>query len=848
MNLLNIFDNRAQMLKKARKIVTQIDSYKNEMRALSGIELKNKTKLFRKRMELGETVEDMLPEALAVVREAAYRAHGLFAYQVQLIGAIIIFLGDFAEMKTGEGKTLAIVLAAYIGALDGKGCHIVTVNEYLVKRDAEFCRRVLNFLGVTVGFNTAELSREVKKSMFNCDVTYTTNSELGFDYLRDNMVKNYHEKVIRDLNFVIIDEGDSVLIDEARTPLIISGQPQQNLTVYVQIDRFVKTLLPGDYKIDPETKSINLLSSGIAKCQAHFKVENLYAFENSDLIHKINNALTANYVFENGKEYVVGDDKILLVDHFTGRILAGRSYNAGLHQAIQAKESVTIDPENYIIATITYQSFFRQYRKLSSLSGTALTEAGEFMNNYNMVVVPIPTNKPVIRKDRPDVMFGTKEAKWDGVVLEIKKRFLTGQPVLVGTSSVEDSELLHRRLVKEKIPHEILNAKNHAREAEIVAKAGTKYAITISTNMAGRGTDIKLSQEARRLGGLFVLGTERHESRRIDNQLRGRSGRQGDIGESIFYISLEDDLFKRFASNRFEKLSKKIDDSHFDSKLFSKTLTNMQKKVESVNFDMRKNLIEYDRVLAYQRELVYKQRDIILTTQNNHQIMTKIINKVVHDVIQLFVDANNNNVINNELLAESLNEKMFQYPMLLKEDFYDLSITEANTFLAKVLVYMLNLKLEIINPKTANGLLKEILISHLDHGWQKHIDLMSKLRDSVSLRSLEQKSPLNIYVEEGDIIFQKFLSETAHASLITFLNYNIPGIDTKCYEYLQKLRQERKAAKTNKIQYTDEHLQTPPTTPNDPTPSTNPSSQLSAIEQLFQMQQEAMAKNNTKDN
>lgn len=797
MKLLSFFESKTYILNKAQKIVDQVETYKDEMRALNGNELKNKTKLFYRRLELGETTEDILPEAIAVAREAAYRAHGMFAFPVQLIGVIVIFFGDFAEMKTGEGKTLTVALATYLAALEKKGVHVVTVNEYLVKRDAEFCRKILNFLGVTVGFNTSELSRDLKKQMFNCDVTYTTHSELGFDYLRDNMVANYDQKVIRTLNYAIIDEGDSVLIDEARTPLIISGQPQQNLAFYVQVDRFVKSLVPGDYKIDPESRSTSLQSSGIDKCQNHFKISNLYSFENSDLIHKINNSLTANYVFQNGKEYIVKDNKILLVDHFTGRILHGRTYNAGLHQAVQAKESVEVKPENIVVATITYQSFFRLYNKISSLSGTGLTESQEFAKTYNMIVVPVPTNKPVIRNDRPDVIFGTKKAKWDAVMLEIKKRFLKGQPILVGTSSVEDSELIHQKLLIEKIPHEILNAKNNSTEAEIVARAGKKYSVTISTNMAGRGTDIKISKEVKKLGGLLVIGTERNESRRIDNQLRGRSGRQGDMGESIFYISLEDDLFKRFASNRFEKLSKKIDDNFFDSKMFSKTLIRIQKKVESVNFDMRKNLIEYDQVLSYQRELIYKQRDLILITKNNAEILKRINKKIVPEVIKLFIDSKNTAMLNYQLLTESLNEKMFGFPMFLENDFFDLTIQETHNLLLKTLNKMVDLKINILSPNVANNMIREILIYNLDHNWQKHINYVTKLRDSVSLRSLEQKSPLNIYIEDADAAFEKLLSETGHSSVLTFLQYNIPGVNTQCFEYLQTLRKQN--SKTSKI-------------------------------------------------
>ncbi|MDQ0513837.1 preprotein translocase subunit SecA [Mycoplasmoides fastidiosum] len=848
MKLLSLFENKTYILNKAEKVVNQTESYKDEMRALTNNQLRDKTKLFLRRLELGETTEDILPEALATVREAAYRAHGMFAYPVQLIGAIVIFYGDFAEMKTGEGKTLTVALANYIIGLEKRGVHVVTVNEYLVKRDAEFSRKILNFLGLTVGFNTSQLSRDLKRKMFACDVTYTTHSELGFDYLRDNMVTSYDQKVLRSLNFAIIDEGDSVLIDEARTPLIISGQPQENLSFYVQVDRFVKTLVLGDFKIDPESRAVSLQSSGIKKCENYFQIQNLYSFENSDLVHKINNALTANFVFENGKEYIVQDDKILLVDHFTGRILHGRSYNAGLHQAVQAKESVQIEPENIVVATITYQSFFRLYKKIASLSGTALSEEQEFAKTYNMIVVPIPTNRPVIRNDVPDVIFGTKNLKWEAVIIEIKKRFLKGQPVLVGTSSVDDSEIVHQRLLKEKIPHEVLNARNNATEAEIVARAGKKYSVTVSTNMAGRGTDIKISEEVKKLGGLLVIGTERNESRRIDDQLRGRSGRQGDPGESIFYISLEDDLFKRFATNRFEKLSQKIEDSYFDSKMFSKTLVRIQKKVESVNFDMRKNLIEYDQVLSYQCELIYKQRDLILTTKKNVDILKRIIQKVVPEVVKLFIDSRNTTMLNYELLAESLNEKMFSYPMFLPEDFFDLTINEAENFLILILNKMVDLKTEVLGETVTNNMIREILIHNLDNGWQKHISFISKLRDSVSLRTLEQKSPLNIYIEEADIAFEKLLTETGNNVILTFLHYNIPGINTQCYEYAETLRAQRSkkiqdqmadarktdASSSGEANLTSEHTDN----------SNSSASELSALEQLQSIQKAAAERGN----
>ncbi|MDE7075641.1 MAG: preprotein translocase subunit SecA, partial [Malacoplasma sp.] len=608
----------SKILVKAKLIAQQVENNFDEYQSLSIEDLKIRTDYLIDGLSKNKfTLDDIVVDAFSIAREIIYREYGMLAYQVQMMGAYIVHCGDFAEMYTGEGKSLTLLLVSFLNALTKRGVHIVTVNEYLVERDAKFAEKAFEKLGITVGYNTSKLSKEVKREMFAKDITYTTNSELGFDYLKDNMVRSIEEKVIRELFFVIVDEADSVLIDEARTPLIISGQPKEDFSLYVEIDAFVSELSKDDYKIDDESNTIFLTDSGVEKAEKFFQLDNLYSVENAEVVHKITNALVAHYIFANGKEYLVKDDKIYLVDQFTGRVLEGRSYNAGLQQAIQAKERVKIEPENVVMATITYQSFFRLYEKLSGVSGTAMTEAEEFLKIYNMVVVRIPTNKPVIRIDKPDYIFGTKKVKWNHVVAEIVSRHETGQPILVGTASVTDSEIIHQRLNELGIDHEVLNARDNTKEAEIIKHAGEKGAITISTNMAGRGTDIKVDDEVRALGGLYVIGTERHESRRIDNQLRGRTGRQGDPGESRFFTSLEDSLFKRFATDRFAKASEKLEDDYYDFGFFSKLLDTTQKKVEGLNFDIRKNLMDYDHVLSLQRELIYKQRDQILLKTSN---------------------------------------------------------------------------------------------------------------------------------------------------------------------------------------------------------------------------------------
>ena len=773
----NIFTPRGRELRSATKQAAIVESLKDKYRKMSNEELSSRTTYFKEQLKKGVSLDEILPEALATAREAIYRVHGLYAYPVQVIGAIVIHKGNLAEMYTGEGKTLTIILTAYLNALEEKGVHVVTVNEYLVKRDALFCAQALNPLGITVGYNVADMDSDVKRRMFACDITYTTNSELGFDYLRDNMVKEYSEKVIRDLNMAIIDEVDSVLIDESRTPLIISGQPKKDVSLYIDVDKFVKTLTKDDYQIDDETNTISLTDKGVEKTEKYFKIKNLYNIENSDLVHKIRNSLMANFVFRYGVEYIVRDNKILLVDHFTGRILEGRSYNAGLHQAIQAKEMVKIDPENVIVATITYQAFFRLYKKLSGVTGTALTEADEFIKIYNMIVVPVPTNRKVIRKDLTDYVFETKTAKWAHVAAEIERLHTKGQPVLVGTASVEDSEELAALLRNKGLKFELLNAKNHAREAEIVALAGQRGSITISTNMAGRGTDIKLGPGVKELGGLFVIGTNRHESRRVDNQLCGRSGRQGDPGMTRFFISIEDPLFKRFGIDKKDKTEKKVADQEFyDSWFFNHMVKVMQKKVEGLNFDTRKNLTDYDVVLSNQREVVYKQRDQILKNERNIPIIRNMVNIVAKDLVNLFLSKENPNYVQPEALAKALNLRLLGFDAIEPSLFEQQNTQTVTALVTRIIWGSIEARIASYNPEQIQRVLKSIVIQNFDAEWTTHLDVMSKIREGVTLRSLEQKSPLNIYVEEADRHFTTLKKNVAHKVVISIHRLYIPNI------------------------------------------------------------------------
>ncbi|MDE7055902.1 MAG: preprotein translocase subunit SecA, partial [Lactobacillus sp.] len=619
--LKKLYNNDKRELKKFEKYASKVEGYADEMSKLSDDELKAKTPEFRKRLEQGETLDDLLPEAFAVSREAAKRVLGLYPFHVQILGGIALHFGNIAEMMTGEGKTLTATMPVYLNALGGKGVHVVTVNEYLSSRDESEMGQLYKWLGLTVGLNLNSMSPDEKREAYNCDVTYSTNSELGFDYLRDNMVVYKEQMVQRPLNYAIIDEVDSILIDEARTPLIISGEAEQANSDYIRADRFVKTLTEdksdddadddedyGDYKIDWPTKTISLTRTGIEKACEHFGLKNLYDVENQKLVHHIDQALRANYIMLKDIDYVVQDGEVMIVDSFTGRVMEGRRYSDGLHQAIEAKEGVKIQEESKTQATITYQNFFRMYNKLSGMTGTAKTEEEEFREIYNMQVITIPTNRPIARKDMPDILYPTLDSKFEAVVDEIKKRHATGQPVLVGTVAIESSERLSHMLDEAGIPHAVLNAKNHAKEAQIIMNAGQRGAVTIATNMAGRGTDIKLGPGVKELGGLAVIGTERHESRRIDNQLRGRAGRQGDPGYTRFYLSLEDDLMKRFGGDRvkdfLDRLSDNDDDKVIESRLITRQVESAQKRVEGNNYDTRKQTLQYDDVMRIQREII----------------------------------------------------------------------------------------------------------------------------------------------------------------------------------------------------------------------------------------------------
>ena len=639
--LKKIFDHEYKELERFKKIADQIMEMEPVIEKLTDDELKNKTKEFQERVKNGETLEDIKVEAFAVAREAAYRVIGEKPYYVQILGGLAIHYGNIAEMKTGEGKTLTATMPAYLNALTGLGVHIITVNEYLAGRDAAWMGEIYRFLGLTVGINYRENTRSEKKEAYQCDIMYTTNNELGFDYLRDNMVVKADDRVQRKLNFVIIDEVDSVLIDEARTPLIISGGRAESANLYQIADKFVKGLKENDgYIYDEKTKAVTLDDKGIKEGEQYFKVDNLYDINNTNLVHYINQALKANYAMKADVDYVVQDGKIVIVDPFTGRLMAGRNFSEGLHQAIEAKESVEIQRETKTLATITFQNLFRMYNKLSGMTGTAKTEEEEFREIYNMYVIEIPTNKPVIRKDYGDLVFATKAGKYKAIIEEIKEKHKIGQPVLVGTIAVETSELISSMLKKEKIPHEVLNAKNNAREAEIIAKAGEKGSVTIATNMAGRGTDIKINDEVKALGGLCVIGTERHESRRIDNQLRGRSGRQGDPGYSQFCVSFEDDLLVRFGTDRAKDLLAKAgfaEDASIRIGMLTKSIETAQRRVEGNNFDIRKTLLQYDDVINNQREYIYDIRNQILDSESIHETvlenMKNFIKKVVEDHI-----------------------------------------------------------------------------------------------------------------------------------------------------------------------------------------------------------------------
>lgn len=755
-------DQRA--FKKIQKKANKVFHYEEEMKGLTDEQLKEKTFYFRDLLANGKTLDDILPEAFAVCREAAKRVIGQFPFKVQVFGATVLNEGDVAEMKTGEGKTLTATMAVYLNALEGKGVHVVTVNEYLASRDAEWMGQIYRFLGLTVGVNLREKDTAGKQEAYNCDITYTTNSEVGFDYLRDNMATNVKNRVLRGLHYAIVDEADSILIDESRTPLIISGGSGVTANSYVTADRFVKSLRKDkDFTYDVKKKTCTLNDIGVDKVEKAFGIDNLYDPAYNDLVHRIHQALKANFTMQKDVEYMVSNDEILLIDSFTGRVLQGREYSDGLQQAIQAKEHVTIKPETITLATITYQNFFRLYDKLAGMTGTAKTEEEEFRKIYNMRVVCIPTNRPVIRNDDIDYVFVNEKAKFKALVEDVKVRHAAGQPILIGTASVERSELVDRLLTEANLPHEVLNAKNHAREAAIIAEAGKKGAITIATNMAGRGTDIKLEDDIKALGGLAVLGTERHESRRIDNQLRGRSGRQGDPGYSRFFVSLDDDLMVRFASDRMVSTFKKMGDDPIESSLITKAITSAQKKVEGQNFDTRKSLLDYDDILRQQREKMYARRDEILYSESIFDSIQKYFETCAHDLVEKAkTEIDHEIVVDADVLIAEVEPKVLDAGTIKKEDFVGLPLDEAGEFLATIMYGIYMKKRKGWTEQVANYVEKTLALQQIDKNWTHHIDTMSKLRESIYLRSYANSNPLQAYTNEGHELFVKMDNAIAY--------------------------------------------------------------------------------------
>ena len=761
--LRTVIENDKGELRKLEKIAKKVESYADAMAALSDEELKAKTPEFKQRYQNGETLDQLLPEAFAVVREAAKRVLGLYPYRVQIMGGIVMHNGDVPEMRTGEGKTLTATMPVYLNALAGEGVHVITVNEYLATRDATEMGEVYSWLGLSVGINLSAKSPYEKREAYNCDITYSTNSEIGFDYLRDNMVVRQEDMVQRPLNFALVDEVDSVLIDEARTPLIVSGQvTSETSQLYIRADKFVKTLESVDYVIDVPTKTIGLTDSGIDKAEEYFNLENLYDLENVALTHYIDNALRANYIMILDIDYVVSENgEILIVDQFTGRTMEGRRFSDGLHQAIEAKEGVRIQEESKTSASITYQNMFRMYKKLAGMTGTAKTEEEEFREVYNMRIIPIPTNKPVARIDHPDLLYPTLASKFRAVVEDVKRRHAKGQPVLVGTVAVETSDIISKKLVEAGIPHEVLNAKNHFKEAQIIMNAGQRGAVTIATNMAGRGTDIKLGEGVRELGGLCVIGTERHESRRIDNQLRGRAGRQGDPGESQFYLSLEDDLMRRFGSDRIkaflDRMSLDEDEAVIKSKMLTRQVESAQKRVEGNNYDMRKQVLQYDDVMREQREIIYAERHDVITADRD---LAPEIKAMIKRTINRAVDAHSR-ADREEGIKAILNfakSNLVSEDSIKLADLENLDFEEIKEELYKRALVVYDAQIAKLHDEEAVKEFQKVLILMVvDNKWTDHIDALDQLRQSVGLRGYAQNNPVVEYQSEGFRMFQAMI-------------------------------------------------------------------------------------------
>ena len=799
---MGFFDRRA--IKKYSKEADKVLAYEKTMAALSDDELRAKTDYFKELLANGKTLDDIKFEAFAVAREAAKRTIKEFPFKVQVMGSLVMHDGDVAEMKTGEGKTLTATMATYLNALSGKGVHIVTVNEYLSGRDAEWMGQIYRFLGLTVGVNARAKSTKEKKEAYLCDITYTTNSELGFDYLRDNMATDRERRVLRGLNFCIVDEADSILIDESRTPLIISGGVKTSSSQYTVADRFCKALKKDvDFTVDVKEKTVALTEAGNTKAERMFGIKNLYDPEYFDLVHRIHNALKANYIMERDVDYLVdGEGQVQIIDQFTGRVLPGREWSDGLHQAVQAKENVTIKQETVTMATITYQNFFRLYKKMAGMTGTAKTEEEEFRKIYNMRVVCVPTNRPVIREDAIDYIYAHKGPKLAAMIEEVKKRHAKGQPILIGTVSVESSEEISNLLTQAGLPHEMLNAKNHAREAEIIALAGRKGAITLATNMAGRGTDIKIDDEVRALGGLCVLGTERHESRRIDNQLRGRAGRQGDPGFSRFYVSFDDTLLIRFAADAMRKyIEKNFGDEALESKVVSNAVTSAQKKIEGMNFDTRKSLLDYDDVLAKQRQNVYDKRDRIIEGSDIRDIVDEMFATTGMFLAKKSVPAGSNDqLISADLLVKEVEPRFLPEGSINKTAYEDDLVDNCGQDLGELILRRYMRKRNKLPTELCDRIERDLVLHCLDQNWTKHIDAMARLREGIHLRGYANVNPLQDYVNEGYDMFRECLELASVDAVLNLVNIDkfVSQIQA-AQEEARRQEEERKAAEANEV-------------------------------------------------
>ena len=760
--LKKLLDSEYKELKRFDKLADEIISLEDSMANLKDEDFKNKTNEFKERLSKGETLDDILVQAFALAREACYRGIGEKPFKVQIIGGLAIHYGNIAEMKTGEGKTLTTVLPAYVNSLTGKGVHVVTTNEYLSDRNANWMKPIYDLLGVSVGVNLRDMTPKEKQDVYNCDITYSTNNEIGFDYLRDNMVVNKEDRVQRPLNYCIIDEVDSILIDEARTPLIISGGKANSNSLYIEANRAVKNLKEDeDYTVDLKTKSVSLTEEGSKKIEKILNIKNLYDIDNAGLVHHLNQALKANYAFAKDVDYVVSDGQVIIVDQFTGRLMQGRQYSDGLLQAIEAKEGVTINVETKTMATITFQNLFRMYNKLSGMTGTAKTEEEEFRNIYNMYVICIPTNKPVIREDLADLVYATEKGKYKAIINTVKEIHSKGQPILIGTISVESNEHLSGLLKKAGLPHEVLNAKNHEREAEIIAKAGEKGAITLATNMAGRGTDIKLGEGVKELGGLCVIGTERHESRRIDNQLRGRAGRQGDPGMSQFFVSFEDDLMRRFGTDRIKMMLQSLgvdDDMAIRSKTLTKSIETAQKRVEGNNYDIRKSLLDYDNVLNEQREIIYNKRNEIIDNESISQTVMDTFKETINVLCENHIAPEGHLTENDKSeIVEYVNTNFLKKQNLKVEDIIDLKDKDVPEYISSLVIKDYEEKVKGLPVR--NEFERAISLRVIDSNWVEHMNTMEHLKEGIGLRGYSQTNPVQAYTMEGFELFDKLLDK-----------------------------------------------------------------------------------------